>query len=143
MSADEGDEIRMKVLCVDDHPVLLRGLEQNARLAVPDADIFCFTRAKDALSHAEKHGCDVLFTEIDLYHCGGIWLAASIRARFPQASIIFVTVCSEKEYAEEMQRLRPSGYLTKPVTQQQIVDKLRNLCNPAVHEMHCDCMIQM
>ena len=117
----------MTVLCVDDHPVLLRGLEQNVRFAVPEADIHGFTNSKDALSYAKGHGCDVLLTEIDLYNCGGIQLADWIRKKFPRANIIFVTVCSEKEYAKEVLRLRPSGSLTKPATQEQIAEELHNL----------------
>lgn len=120
----------MTVLCVDDHPVLLRGLEENVHLAVPDADVYCFSNARDAMSHAEQYGCDVLFTEIDLYHCGGIQLADWISKKFPRANIIFVTVCSEKEYAREVLRLRPSGYLTKPATREQIAEELHNLRYP-------------
>lgn len=86
----------MTVLCVDDHPVLLRGLEQNVRFAVPEADIHGFTNSKDALSYAKGHGCDVLLTEIELYNHGGMRLAEQIKALFPRANIIFVTVCSER-----------------------------------------------
>ena len=99
----------MTVLCVDDHPVLLRGLEQNVRFAVPEADIHGFTNSRDALSYAEGHGCDVLLTEIELYNHGGMRLAEQIKALFPRANIIFVTVCAEKEQAKEVLRLRPSG----------------------------------
>ena len=120
----------MTVLCVDDHPVLLSGLEQNVRLAAPGADIHGFTNSKDALSYAEGHGCDVLLTEIELYNHGGIRLAEQIKALFPRANIIFVTVCSEKEHAEEVLRLRPSGYLTKPATREQIAEELRALRYP-------------
>lgn len=120
----------MTVLCVDDHPVLLSGLEQNVRLAAPGADIHGFTNSKDALSYAEGHGCDVLLTEIELYNHGGIRLAEQIKALFPRANIIFVTVCSEKEHAEEVLRLRPSGYLTKPATREQIAEELRDLRYP-------------
>ena len=48
-----GASRNMTVLCVDDHPVLLNGLEQNVRLAAPGADIHSFTTSKDALSYAE------------------------------------------------------------------------------------------
>lgn len=117
----------MTVLCVDDHPVLLRGLEQNVRFAVPEADIHGFTNSKDALSYAKGHGCDVLLTEIELYNHGGMRLAEQIKALFPRANIIFVTVCAEKEHAKEVLRLRPSGYLTKPATREQIAEELQNL----------------
>ena len=120
----------MTVLCVDDHPVLLRGLEENVRLAVPGADIHGFTNSRDALSYAEGHGCDVLLTEIELYNHGGIRLAEQMKERFPRVNIIFVTVCSEKEHAKEVLRLRLSGYLTKPATREQIAEELRNLRYP-------------
>ena len=100
----------MTVLCVDDHPILLEGLAQNVHLVEPDADIYCFSDAKEAMAHAEKYGCDVLFTEI--------------------ANIIFVTVCLEREHAEEVLRLRPSGYLTKPATREQIAWELHDLRYP-------------
>ena len=120
----------MTVLCVDDHPVLLRGLKENVGLAVPGADIHGFTNGKDALSYAQGHGCDVLFCEIELYNHGGIRLAEQIKALFPRANIICVTVCSEKEHAKEVLRLRPSGYLIKPATREQIAEELRNLRYP-------------
>lgn len=121
---------RMTVLCVDDHPVLLRGLKENVGLAVPGADIHGFANGRDALSYAEAHGCDVLLTEIELYNHGGMRLAEQIKALFPRVNIIFVTVCSEKEHAKEVLRLRPSGYLTKPATREQIAEELRNLRYP-------------
>ena len=120
----------MTVLCVDDHPVLLRGLKENVGLAVPGADIHGFANGRDALAYAEAHGCDVLLTEIELYNHGGMRLAEQIKALFPRVNIIFVTVCSEKEHAKEVLRLRPSGYLTKPATREQIAEELRNLRYP-------------
>ena len=120
----------MTVLCVDDHPVLLRGLKENVGLAVPGADIHGFANGRDALSYAEAHGCDVLLTEIELYNHGGMRLAEQIKALFPRVNIIFVTVCSEKEHAKEVLRLRTSGYLTKPATREQIAEELRNLRYP-------------
>ena len=121
---------RMTVLCVDDHPVLLRGLKENVGLAVPGADIHGFANGRDALSYAEAHGCDVLLTEIELYNHGGMRLAEQSKALFPRVNIIFVTVCSEKEHAKEVLRLRPSGYLTKPATWEQIAEELQNLRYP-------------
>ena len=120
----------MTGLCVDDNPVLLRGLKENVGLAVPGADIHGFANGRDALSYAEAHGCDVLLTEIELYNHGGMRLAEQTKALFPKANIIFVTVCSETEHATEVLRLRPSGYRTKPATREQIAEELRNLRYP-------------
>ena len=117
----------MTIICVDDHPILLSGLVQSVRLAAPEAQIHGFSTAREALDFAIVHGCDVLMCEIELYHRSGIWLADQIRRYYPAANIIFVTVCSEKEHAKDVLRLRASGYLTKPATQQQIAEELRHL----------------
>ena len=122
----------MTILCVDDHPVIVNGLKNTVAQLCPNATILAFTAAKDALAYAQAHGCDVLLCEIELYNHGGITLAEQIREINPRVNIIFVTVCSEQEYAKEIFNLRPSGYLTKPVTESLLAAELQQLRYPVV-----------
>lgn len=122
----------MTVLCVDDHPVIVNGLKSSISQLLPQAQVHAFTKAKDALHYARKNGCDVLLCEIELYDHGGIRLAENIRMLNPFVNIIFVTVCSQQEYANEIMQLRPSGYLTKPATQGQLAAELERLRYPVV-----------
>ena len=122
----------MTILCVDDHPVIVKGLKNTVEQICPDATILAFTSAKDALAHTQAYGCDVLLCEIELYNHGGITLAEQIRRINPWVNIIFVTVCSETEHAQEVLKLRPSGYLTKPITESQLVAELQQLRYPVV-----------
>ena len=48
----------------------------------------------------------------------------------PKVNIIFVTICSESEHAKDVMRLKPSGYLTKEATSEQILEELQNLRYP-------------
>ena len=57
-------------------------------------------------------------------------LAEEIKKINPKVNIIFVTVCGEREHAREVLKLKPSGYLTKPATQEQIMQELRELRYP-------------
>lgn len=122
----------MTILCVDDHPVMVNGLKTSVERLYPEATILAFTAAKDALGYARDHGCDVLLCEIELYNHGGITLAEEIRRINPCVNIIFVTVCSEQEHAKEVLQLRPSGYLTKPVSDAKLAVELRQLRYPVV-----------
>lgn len=122
----------MTILCVDDHPVIVKGLKNSVKRIYPDATILAFTVAKEALSYAQSCGCDVLLCEIELYNHGGITLAEQIRRINPCVNIIFVTVCSAQEHAKEVLQLRPSGYLTKPITESQLVAELQQLRYPVV-----------
>ena len=122
----------MTILCVDDHPVIVKGLKNSVEQIYPEATILTFTAAKDALSYAQSNGCDILICEIELYNHGGIALAEEISRINPCVNIIFATVCSEQEHAEEVLKLRPSGYLTKPITDSQLVAELQQLRYPVV-----------
>lgn len=123
----------MTILCVDDHPVIVNGLKNSVKRIYPEAEILAFTSAKDALAHAQSYGCDVLICEIELYNHGGIALAEQIRRVNPCVNIIFVTVCSEQEHEKEITKLRPSGYLTKPLIESRLVAELQQLRYPVAY----------
>lgn len=120
----------MTILCVDNTPIMLQSLKENAETAFPYADIQTFSAEELALDYAKKAGCDVLLCEINPPRLEGLFLAEEIKRINKKVNIIFVTVCSEGECAKEVMKLKPSGYLTKEATNVQILDELRNLRYP-------------
>ena len=120
----------MTVVCVDNTPVMLQSLKENAVQAYPDADVQSFLSEESALAYAERSGCDVLLCEINPPRLEGLFLAEKIQRINPKVNIIFVTVCSESEHAKAVMRLKPSGYLTKEATNAQILEELRSLRYP-------------
>ena len=120
----------MTIVCVDNTPIMLQSLKENARAAYPDADVQAFLTEASALKYAEKFGCDVLLCEINPPRLEGLFLAEKIKKVNPRVNIIFVTVCSENEHAKVVLKLKPSGYLTKEATSTQILEELQNLRYP-------------
>ena len=120
----------MKIVCVDNTPIMLQSLKENAEKAYPYADVQTFLSAAPALDYAEKFGCDILLCEINPPRLEGLFLAENVKNINPKVNIIFVTVCSESEPPKAVMRLKPSGYLTKEATNAQILDELRNLRYP-------------
>ena len=120
----------MTVVCVDNTPIMLQALVDNAKAAYPNADIQAFPSEELALEYAKRVGCDVLLCEINPPRLEGLFLAEKIKTINPKVNIIFVTVCSESEHAKEVMHLRPSGYLTKEATNAQILYELQNLRYP-------------
>lgn len=120
----------MTIVCVDNTPIMLQTLQENARSAYPDANVQTFLSEAQALEYAETFGCDVLLCEINPPRLEGLFLAEKIKKRNPRVNIIFVTVCSESEHAKAVLRLKPSGYLTKEATGAQILEELQNLRYP-------------
>ena len=120
----------MTVICVDNTPIMLQTLKENAVKAYPYADVQAFLSADLALGYVNRYGCDVLLCEINPPRLDGLFLAEKIKSINPKVNIIFVTVCSESEHAKAVMRLKPSGYLTKEATNAQIMEELQNLRYP-------------
>ena len=120
----------MTIVCVDNTPIMLQSLKENADMAYPCANIQTFRSSESALKYAEQFGCDVLLCEINPPRLEGLFLAEKVKRINPRVNIIFVTVCSESEHARTVMRLKPSGYLTKEATSAEIQEELRNLRYP-------------
>ena len=120
----------MTIVCVDNTPIMLQSLRENATKAFPHANVRTFLAADSALNYAQKNGCDVLLCEINPPRLEGLFLAEKIQRINPRVNIIFVTVCSENEHAKAVMRLKPSGYLTKEATSAQILEELQSLRYP-------------
>ena len=122
----------MTIVCVDNTPIMLQSLKENASKAYPYADVQTFLSAESALDYAENFGCDVLLCEINPPRLEGLFLAEKVKNINPRVNIIFVTVCSESEHAKAVMTLKPSGYLTKEASGAQILEELQNLRYPVV-----------
>lgn len=46
----------MTIVCVDDHPIMLKGLSKNIRQLLPDAMIGAFANAEEAVAFAKEKG---------------------------------------------------------------------------------------
>ena len=117
----------MTIVCVDDQPIMLKGLSRNIKSFLPDANINIFENAEDACDFVKDNGCDILISEIELHGMDGITLANRIKSMNPAVNIIFLTVCDEKEHAREVLKIKPSGYLVKPAEIEQLEFELKNL----------------
>ena len=117
----------MTIVCVDDYSIALNGLTRSIRSILPDARIVTFMSVDDALDFVKDNGCDVLITEIEMGGISGLLFARSVQQVNPKVNIIFLTVCDAKEHAREVFNIRPSGYLVKPATKEQLAYELNNL----------------
>lgn len=117
----------MKIVCVDDHPIMLQGIAQNIRGILPEASVHTFNSGEKALDFMKNNVCDVLISEIELCGMNGLALARNAKKLNSELNVIFLTVCDEGEYAREVFSIRPSGYLVKPASREQLAFELKNL----------------
>ena len=117
----------MTIICVDDHPIMLRGLAKSIQEMFPNAIVGAYSNVDEAMAFASEQGCDVLISEIELAGIDGLTLAKNMKKLNSKVNIIFLTVCDEKEHAKEVFKIKPSGYLLKPAKSEQLEAELKNL----------------
>lgn len=122
----------MKILAVDDEKIALEGLVHAIKEAEPQAEIYSFRKAGEALDFYRMNACEIAFLDIRMRSMSGVELAKEMKMINPGINIIFAT--GYGDYREEAFDMHASGYLTKPITPQKIRKELDNLRNPVSRE---------
>ncbi|MCR4578712.1 MAG: response regulator [Treponema sp.] len=118
----------MNILALDDEYLGLEGLVTAIKANVPNAIVGGYRDIKEALDYAEKTNPEIAFLDIELRMGNGLDVAKKLKAMNPRINIIFVTGYSE--YMKEAFDLYASGYVLKPVMNENIKKELENLRFP-------------
>jgi DNA-binding NarL/FixJ family response regulator len=116
---------RVKVLIVDDHPVVREGLAMHLATQ-PDLEV-C-GEAEDlpgAMALVASARPDVAIIDISLKNSNGIELIRRIRDRDDSVLILVWSMYPENLYAERSLRAGAQGYLNKGQATHQVLDAIR------------------
>jgi DNA-binding NarL/FixJ family response regulator len=105
----------VNVLLVDDHHLLLEGL-QNL-LAAHGVDVVGLAHdGLEAVERARALRPDVILMDIRMPRCDGLEATRRIRAEMPEACIVILTTSDEDEDLFEAIKSGARGYLLKSMT---------------------------
>jgi two-component SAPR family response regulator len=119
----------MKILCVDDEDLILALTVSMCRGIPGPVEAVGFTRSAQALEWLERNEPEIALLDINMADMNGLALAAKIKTLRPDTAIIFLTGYSE--YAVDAFALHASGYLLKPVSQKNVVDRMEEVLETA------------
>ena len=121
----------IRVLIVDDHPVVRRGL--RALLEVQDG-IAVAGEAGDgptALALAAEHHPDVILLDLKLPAMSGLAVLTELKARDAASKVLVLTSVTDPDSAGQVMRAGAAGLLYKDVDPDALVRAIR-----AVHDGH-------
>ena len=114
----------MNVLLVDDHHLLLEGL-QNL-LAAHGVDVVGLAHdGLEAVERARALRPDVILMDIRMPRCDGLEATRRIRAEMPEACIVILTTSDEDEDLFEAIKSGARGYLLKSMNADDLVQCLQ------------------
>jgi len=110
----------MRVLLVDDHAVVRRGIRAILEDAIGGVTVEEAGDGDAALAAVEK-GFDAVVLDLSMPGRSGIDLLAEIKHRQPKLPVLILSLHGEEQFAIRALRAGASGYLTKAAAPDQLV----------------------
>ena len=133
MSGMKQTKMKMRVLIVDDHPLLRDGI---TRLINSQLDLVVCGEAEDrasALAITETAKPDVAVVDISLKDQSGLELIKDFRVQFPGLLILALSVHDESVYAERALRAGARGYVMKREASEKVLEAIRSVLEGKVY----------
>ncbi len=115
----------IKVLTVDDHPLMRAGI---AAVLESEPDITLVAEASNGLEAIERfrtHRPDITLMDLQMPEMKGIEAITAIRGEFPGARIIVLTTYSGDVQALRAIKAGASGYMLKSMVRKELVETIR------------------
>ena len=115
----------IKILVVDDHPIVRQGLSQ---LIEHESDMTVCAQAEDApkaMNLMREVKPDFAIVDISLKETSGMELIKDFKASYPDLPILALSMHDESLYAERALRSGAKGYMMKSEATEKVVDAIR------------------
>src|ERR1035437_10323539 len=118
---------KIKVLVVDDHPVVRVGISTIIDTQ-PDMTVVAETGSgEEGIALFREHVPDLTVMDLRLEHMSGVACIREIRREFPEARFVVLTTYRGDENIHQALKAGASGYLIKGMRRQVLLDALRRV----------------
>jgi DNA-binding NarL/FixJ family response regulator len=127
------DKRRARILIVDDHPIVRRGLRQLIG-SEPDLEV-CgeAADAPDAMQKVVETHPDLVIVDISLQSGNGIELIKQIKAYDARIKMLVSSMHEESLYAERSLRAGAMGYVNKEAAPESLIEAIRQVLKGGVY----------
>jgi two-component system invasion response regulator UvrY len=117
----------LRILVVDDHALIRRGLRQVIGEGWKDAVVGEARNASEALEQIYTKKWDVVVADITMPGRSGLDLLREIKAANPKLPVIILSVHAEEELGVRAIKAGAAGYVSKESAPDQLVEAIRKV----------------
>ena len=124
---------KIKVIIVDDHPVVCQGL---AQIVSQDENLHVCAEAEDAktaFKAIKKHRPDIAIIDISLKDISGLELIKWVKGLDFKVAMLVISVHDESIYAERALKAGADGYLMKQESPDKIIQAIRQILKGEIY----------
>ncbi len=115
------------ILIVDDHAIVREGLQAILKLEEGISVVGMAKNGAEALKVVTSHKVDVIILDISLPGRNGLEIIKEVKKVQPNVRIIMLSVYPEDRFAIRAFKAGASGYLTKEMAPEMIVEAIRKV----------------
>jgi two-component system invasion response regulator UvrY len=117
----------LRVLIVDDHPMMRIGMRLTLTGEFSDAVIGEASTAHEAFEKTSKQEWDVILLDITMPGRSGLDALKDLKQANPRLPILVISVHSEEQFAIRVMQKGAAGYLTKETAASELVDAVKRV----------------
>lgn len=114
----------MRILMVDDHPIVRAGVAQLIRGHWPEAELAEAGNLAEAVARLEEGGWSAIVLDLSLPDAGGLEGLTRLRRKAPDTPVLVLSMHAEEAYATRALQAGAAGYLTKDRAGEELVAAL-------------------
>lgn len=123
----------LRILVVDDHPMMRMGTRQVVQRAFPDAGVGEAASAREALSAVIEAPCDLIVLDLDLPDRNGIDLLADLKLAAPGVPVLVLSGLPELEFGLQTVRAGAAGFVRKTAPPEELAAALGKVLEGGLH----------
>jgi two-component system, NarL family, invasion response regulator UvrY len=119
----------MKILIVDDHAIVRRGLKQILEGEIDPVIVGEAQNAQEALQKTNNEIWDMIILDINLPDRNGLDLLSEFHFKYPKLPIMIMSMYSEDQFALRAFKTGAVGYLNKQSAPEELVKAIKKIAS--------------
>ena len=115
----------MKILIVDDHALVRRGMGHVVRESFSDAEVVEASSAAEAMEAMATAGADIALVDVRMPDLDGLELLHDMRERWPNVPVIMLTSFDHAHYVRRALAEGAAGYMLKDATPEDLEQAIK------------------